>query len=91
MSNAIKTITHADLVKRAECYLRNCLGCNPLFCERGSARNVEMPDAIGWNQQCIVIECKASKEDLAADAKKPFRMRMNLFNQSKSEGSKLRA
>jgi hypothetical protein len=74
-----KPVTHAHLVLRAQMYMRNALQCNPVFLERGCARTNEMPDAVGWHSgQCIVIECKTSKSDLLADAKKTFRIQPSL-------------
>jgi len=36
----------------------------------------ETPDAIGWTSvNSILVECKASRSDFKADARKPFRVR----------------
>ncbi len=63
---------HKKLVNLAIGYL-SAKQCNPVFSERGSARISEMPDVIGWNSECIIIECKTTISDLKTDAKKPFR------------------
>lgn len=69
-------MTHADLVIRAERWLRNTKNCGVVFTERcGSA--TEIPDAIGWiygGRFSILVECKTSKSDFYADRRKPFRM-----------------
>ena len=64
---------HKELVNLAMNYLLSAKQCNPVFTERGSARISEMPDAIGWNSECIIIECKVSIDDLKKDIKKSFR------------------
>jgi hypothetical protein len=70
------TITHAMLVENAKEWLIHSKQCNPVFAEKGCARISEIPDAIGWNADgSIVVECKVSKSDLMADAKKPFRVK----------------
>lgn len=80
---------HRALVERAERWLRNSavvksdgyLGrfnvkCGIVLTERHS--QCEIPDAIGWVHQgrlSIVVECKTSRGDFLADAKKPHRRR----------------
>lgn len=65
--------SHADLVERAARWLRNTAGCS--FVATEIATNAwESPDAIGWrNAATVVIECKTSRADFRADAKKPWR------------------
>lgn len=62
---------HAELVRAAAVWLRK--KCSVVFTEvAGSAR--ETADAIGWNgMRSILIECKTSRSDFRADAKKPWR------------------
>jgi len=66
-------VTHAELVKRAERWLRSSKRCGLVLCEIGTAR--ESPDAIGWTYgaQPHLVECKASVDDYRKDAKKWFR------------------
>jgi len=65
---------HKDLVLNAKLWLVRSKSCNPVFCERGSSRLGEFPDAIGWTAtDCFLIECKASVSDFNADKNKPFR------------------
>lgn len=40
---------HKDLVFLAKQWLIKSKSCNPVFTERGSAKNSEFPDAVGWN------------------------------------------
>lgn len=70
-------MNHSNLIGLAVDYLVKAKQCNPVFAERGSARISEMPDAIGWNIECLVVECKVSMGDLRADIKKPFRKNGN--------------
>lgn len=66
-------LTHDELVQRARKWLRNTKRCGVVLCERGSAKH-ETPDAIGWKGQTShLIECKVSRSDFKADAKKIFR------------------
>lgn len=66
-------MTHADLVSRAERWLRS-KRYNVIATElRHSA--LETPDAIGFNSgwYSTLIECKTSRSDFLADSKKVFR------------------
>lgn len=66
-------MTHAELVKRAERWLRRTCRCGVVLCEVGT---FEIPDAIGWRyggRLSIIVECKASRADFLADKQKPFR------------------
>ena len=64
-------MNHKQLVVEAKKWLINSKSCNPVFCEKGSAGCSELPDAIGWTcDNCIVVECKASRSDLLANNKK---------------------
>lgn len=65
--------SHAELVERAARWLRNSAGCSFVATEIASSA-WESPDAIGWrNATTIVVECKTSRSDFRADAKKPWR------------------
>ena len=65
---------HALLVAAAVNWLRCRYRCGVVLSEQYCATG-EVPDAIGWKGKCrsVVIECKASRSDFLADAKKPFR------------------
>ncbi len=65
---------HAQLVTAAVDWLRYKYRCGVVLSEQYCATG-EVPDAIGWKGMCrsVVIECKASRADFLADAKKPFR------------------
>ena len=67
-------MTHAELVKRAERWLLN-QGCAFALTELAAETITrETPDAIGWKDaKAILIECKTSRADFAADQKKWFR------------------
>ncbi len=74
-------MNHKDLVGHAKFWLKSSKQCNPVYTEKGSGKFSERPDAIGFTSaQCIVIECKASKQDLQADRKKPHRKKGGLGN-----------
>lgn len=66
---------HRELVKRARKWLRIAAKCNVILAERGSSTACEIPDAIGWKsaRHSILVECKTSRADFRADAKKWFR------------------
>lgn len=68
-------MTHAELVTRAERWLRNTFHCRVVLSELVAfTRNGEIPDAIGWvNNRSILVECKTSVADFKADLKKIFR------------------
>jgi hypothetical protein len=66
-------MTHQDLVRRAERWLRGTMRCSVVIAERVSYAN-EVPDAIGWTSKgSILVECKTSRSDFFADGKKFFR------------------
>ncbi len=69
-------MTHADLVARAEKWLRDSRRCAVVLTEAGA--NWEFPDAIGWrtgyDPVSILVECKTSRGDFLVDRKKPFRL-----------------
>lgn len=66
-------MTHTDLVKRAEKWLRGTMRCSVVLAELSSAA-YETPDAIGWTSvRSILVECKTSKSDFARGQKKHFR------------------
>jgi hypothetical protein len=69
------TMTHSDLVARAERWLQT-QGCGVTIRDpfRAHTLNREQPDAIGWRDGLsILIECKISRADFLADRSKPFR------------------
>ncbi len=67
--------THAELVMCAARWLRNTKGCTVVFTEFAAAGK-ENPDAIGFQgERSILIECKASRGDFAADRNKAARQR----------------
>ena len=82
-------MNHAGLVSRAERWLRNTAvvpssygtgSCYRTRCAVVLAGLVtsqwEVPDAIGWCESgkvSVLVECKTSRSDFIADAKKPFR------------------
>jgi hypothetical protein len=74
-------LTHAELVARAERWLRNTRRCGVVLCEPAGAPK-EQPDAIGWRgttfHVSIAVECKVSRSDFLADARKPVRIRPGL-------------
>lgn len=66
-------MTHADLVDQAERWLWR-QGCGIVLKEFRTLGTLEIPDAIGWRTDAsILIECKVSRSDFHADARKPFR------------------
>lgn len=68
-------MTHKELVKLAGLWLFRSKGCNPVFIEKGSAGCSEIPDAIGWNcDECFIVECKTSCQDLYANVKKNLKL-----------------
>ena len=68
-------MTHADLVARAERWLRNTLNCGVVLTELVAyTTSGETPDAIGWVwNRAILVECKTSRQDFFADQKKRSR------------------
>jgi hypothetical protein len=67
-------MTHAQLVRLAEHWLRRRYRCGIVLSEQSCASG-ETPDVIGWKGKCrsVVIECKISRADFLADREKPFR------------------
>lgn len=69
----MSSITHNDLVKIAERWLIGTRKCGAVITEMVTL-GMETPDAIGFRDgSSTLIECKASRSDFLADAKKPFR------------------
>lgn len=79
----MKVFTHAQLCAIAAKWLRRPHsggghGCTFAFTECRSGTHGEAPDAIGfraagWLDGSVVVECKVSRSDFLADAKKPHR------------------
>lgn len=66
-------MTHQDLIRRAERWLRGTKRCSVVITEMVCFSR-EIPDAIGWTtSQSILVECKASRADFLKDKKKFFR------------------
>ena len=67
-------MTHAQLVERAVRWLR-WYRCGVVLSEQACVSG-EMPDAIGWKQEChsVLVECKVTRGDFLADRAKPFRL-----------------
>lgn len=67
-------MTHAQLVRLAEQWLRRHYRCGIVLSEQSCASG-ETPDVIGWKGKCrsVLIECKSSRADFLADREKPFR------------------
>ena len=65
-------MNHAELVTRAERWLRNTFHCRIVLTELVSyTTSGETPDAIGWVwNRSILVECKTSRRDFFADQKK---------------------
>lgn len=63
---------HALLIEQAQKWLWR-YGCSTVITDM-SHQGRETPDAIGWKGRfSTLIECKATRSDFLADAKKPFR------------------
>lgn len=67
-------MTHQQLVRMAEQWLRTRYRCGIVLSEQSCASG-ETPDVIAWKGACrsIVVECKISRGDFLADQEKPFR------------------
>jgi hypothetical protein len=67
-------MTHQQLVRLAEQWLRRSYRCGIVLSEQSCASG-ETPDVIGWKGKCrsVVVECKISRADFFADREKPFR------------------
>ena len=76
MSRSNRPVQHAILVNKAVEWLRHSYRCGIILSEQYCATG-EVPDAIGWKGQCrsVVVECKVSRADFLADARKEFRLR----------------
>lgn len=69
-------MTHAELVDRGARWLKN-KGCRVVLRDpfKAAVSTGECPDVIGWRDGLsLLIECKTSRADFLADAKKPFRV-----------------
>ena len=66
---------HAELVTRAERWLRNTFHCRIVFAEmKAYTAFGEIPDTIGWvNNRSILVECKSNRPDFLADSQKRCR------------------
>ena len=64
-------MTHQQLVRMAEQWLRRQYRCGIVLSEQSCAGG-ETPDVIGWKGSCrsVVIECKVSRSDFFADQEK---------------------
>lgn len=71
-------VTHAQLIKLAENWLRS-RRCHIVLSEQ-TASSREVPDVIGWRSDCrsVVIECKISRADFYADQRKSVRLNPQL-------------
>lgn len=67
-------MTHAELVVRAEMWLRT-LGCGVTFREYTAYTSTgEIPDVIGWSHgKCLLVEVKVSRADFLSDKNKKHR------------------
>lgn len=67
-------MTHAQLVRLAEQWLRRRYRCGIVLSEQSCASG-ETPDVIAWKGKCrsVLVECKVSRADFLADRDKPFR------------------
>ena len=75
MAKPSPAIRHAQLVARAEEWLRHKYGCGIVLTEQYCATG-EVPDVIGWKASCqsVLVECKVSRGDFLADANKACRL-----------------
>jgi hypothetical protein len=69
-----QVVTHQQLVRLAEQWLRRKYRCGIVLSEQSCASG-ETPDVIGWKGKCrsVLVECKISRADFLADRDKPFR------------------
>jgi hypothetical protein len=66
--------THDALVERARSWLLSARRCSVVLTELGTWSTNEIPDALGFtNWHSVLVECKISRSDFFADAKKVFR------------------
>jgi hypothetical protein len=69
-----KSVTHEQLVKAGKIWLLNTKRCRVVATELVTGVQ-EQPDIIGWqNFKSFMIECKVSRSDFFADAKKSHRL-----------------
>ena len=67
-------LTHTALVQRAERWLLTARRCSAVITEIGTWSTDEVPDALGFTaRHSVLVECKTSRADFFADAKKVFR------------------
>ncbi len=76
MSRVDRPVQHGVLVQKAVEWLRRQYRCGIILSEQSCATG-EIPDAIGWkgHSRSVVVECKVSRADFLADARKDFRLR----------------
>ncbi len=74
-------MTHAELVERAERWLRNSRGCSVVV-TRPCVMALENPDALGFNASgfSTLVECKASRADFRRDKDKWHRRGTGIGN-----------
>lgn len=74
-------MTHAELVERAERWLRKSRGCQVVV-TRASVMTRENPDALGFNMSgfTTLVECKASRADFLRDKDKWHRRGTGIGN-----------
>jgi len=66
--------THDTLVERARSWLLTARRCSAVITEIGTWSTNETPDALGFTaRHSVLVECKISRSDFFADAKKVFR------------------
>jgi hypothetical protein len=69
----LKMFDHGQLVEAARVWLYGNQRCSVVITELMTSA-MEIPDAIGWQSGgSILVECKTSRSDFKADAKKFFR------------------
>lgn len=71
-------ITHDELVRRAERWLLNSVGCTLVLTDHLPRLHGEMPDALGFKplaQQTVLVEAKTNRSDYLADRNKLWRAR----------------
>lgn len=69
-------MTHAELVRKAEQWMKTVLGCGITFREYSAYTSMgEIPDVIGWGKygRCIMTEVKVSRADFLSDKTKKHR------------------
>lgn len=73
---------HDELVSLAARFCRGYCKCGVVATEIVTFASFEVPDVIGWtfSGYSTVIECKVSRSDFRADAKKPYRRENGLLS-----------